>query len=420
MPSSSARAPSRRRGRWIAAFVVLALLLLLGGAALRRGDGNANVPIARVERGDLAIEVSSVGELQAVHALSFGVPRLRGSPAKVVWLIAEGSRVAAGDTLARFDPSEVLRRIEDLESRLTSARANLQKMHASQAAQISEMEAALEDQRAAVRLAEIGAAGIEYEAAIDRERTQLELQRARLAVQQAESKLESHRNIHAAELTEQQVTIGQLESQLTTERETLKNHVVVAPTSGLVVYGSHWSGGRQVKVKIGDQLYYGGEVIELPDLSSMQVESWVNESRVDQLRIGLPCEVRIDAFPDTTYAGSITRVNVLGRELPESEGVKVFDYVVEIEGSDPRLRPGMTASVLARVTRLDDVVYAPIEAVHLDDAGSWVFRKRGRKFERVPVTLGERNDFHVVLTSGVEVGDEVALRVPGAEEGGGD
>lgn len=420
MQSGSARRPSRRQGRWIAAIVVLAVLLLLGGAALRRGEGSGDVPVARVERGTLAIEVSSVGELQAVHALSFGVPRLRGSPAKVVWLVPEGSQVTAGDTLARFDPSEVLRRIEDLESRLTSARANLVKMRASQAARIDEMEAALEDQRAAVRLAEIGAAGIEYEAAIDRERTQLELQRAQLAVQQAESKLEAQRNIHAAELTEQQVSIAQLTSHLSAERQTQENHVVVAPTSGLVVYGTHWSGGRQVKVKVGDQLYYGGVVIELPDLSSMQVESWVNEARVDLLRVGLPCEIRIDAFPDTTYTGGIARVNVLGRELPESEGVKVFDYIVEIDGSDPRLRPGMTASVLVKVSRLEEVVYVPIEAVHVDDQGACVFRKHGRTFERVPVTLGARNDFHVVLTSGVEPGDEVALRVPDAEVGGGD
>jgi len=413
---------SALRHRWLAFAVLVAgvLLVVLGARIRRDDDGAGEIPVARVVRGDLAIEVASVGELQAVHSLSFGVPRLRGSPAKVVWLVPEGSTVATGDTLARLDPTEVLRRIEDLEIRLSSARANLEKLHASQSARIHEMEAALQDQRASVRLAEIGAANYEYEPAVERERAKLELERARLAVEQAESKLAAQHSIHAAELGEQRVTISQLESQLRSERDAFANHVIVAPTSGLVVYGMQWSSGKRTKIKVGDQLYYGGDVLELPDLSQMQAECWVNESRVDLLRAGLACEIRIDAFPDTVYRGTITRVNVIGRELPESEGVKVFDFVAGIDGSDVRLRPGMTATVLVHVDSLADVVQVPIEAVHADDTGAWVYRKRGRGFEKVPVALGRRNDFHVVLESGVAVGDEVALRAPEGEGRGGE
>jgi len=58
--------------------------------------------------------------------------------------------------------------------------------------------------------------------------------------------------------------------------------------------------------------------------------------------------------------------------------------------------------------------------VHADDTGAWVYRKRGRGFEKVPVALGRRNDFHVVLESGVAVGDEVALRAPEGEGRGGE
>jgi multidrug efflux pump subunit AcrA (membrane-fusion protein) len=293
-------------------------------------------------------------------------------------------------------------------------------MRAAHAARLSEMEAALADQGAAVRLAEIGAAGVEYEAQVEQERAQLELQRARLAVEQAESKLEAQRSIQAAELAEQRVSIAQFERQLATERETLIDHVIVAPSAGLLVYGATWQGGRQTKIKVGDQLYYGGVVIELPDLSQMRAESWVNETRVDLLQVGLPCEVRIDAFPDTVYRGSVSRINVLGRELPDSQGVKVFDFDVRIEGTDPRLRPGMSAAVLVRVAKLQNVVYAPIAAVHGDSTGDWVLRRRGRGLERVAVTLGRRNDFHVVLAAGVRVGDEVALVAPEDRESGGE
>jgi RND family efflux transporter MFP subunit len=341
---------------------------------------------------------------------------LRSSAAKIVWLVPEGSRVEAGDTLATFDPTEVQRRVEDLEGRATSARANLEKLRASQAARQAELRAQLQDQRAALRLAEIGAANVEYEAKIEQEKAQLALQRARLDLEQTESKLEAQKSIDAAELTEQQVMIAQTQSQLASERDALGNHIIIAPTEGLVVYGSIWSGNRSTKVKVGDQVYYGGVVLELPDLSQMRLSSWVNEARVDQLRPGLPCEVRIDAFPDTLYRGSVTRVNVLGRELPESEGVKVFDYEVLLEGQDVRLRPGMTATVTVHIAKLDSVIFAPIEAVHQDDGGAWVWRKRGRGVERLPVTVGRSNDFHVELVKGVQAGDMLALRGVTQEE----
>lgn len=401
-----------RRPRLLFGFAAAAVLVLLGLVASRRPQRQASVPTTVVARGELKIDVTSIGELQAVHSLSFGVPRLRASAAKIVWLVPEGARVAAGDTLARFDTTEVLRRIEDLESRLTSARANLDKLRASQGARHAEMLANLEDQRASVRMAELAVENVSYEARVEQEKAALQLQRARLNLQQAESKLEAQRTIDAAELTEQGVTIASLQSSLVSEREALANHVIVAPTDGLAVYGTNWMGSRSSKIKVGDQLYYGGVVLELPDLRQMRVTSYVNEARVNLLAEGLPCEVRVDALQDSVFRGTVSRINVLGRELPEADGVKVFDYEVSLEGGDRRLRPGMTAVVRVHVETLADVVYAPIETVQADDAGSFVMRKRGRGFERVAVEVGRQNDFHVALLSGIKAGDELALRPP--------
>ena len=150
----------------------------------------------------------------------------------------------------------------------------------------------------------------------------------------------------------------------------------------------------------------------------MRVSSYLNEARVSQIQVGDLCELHVDAFPDTAYAGRIERVNVLGRELHDAPGVKVFDFEVTLEGHDPRLRPGMTSSVIVQVDELDDVVFAPIEAVHSDEDGFYVFRREAGKFERVRVTLGRQNEFHVVLLSGIAPGDELALRAPAEDTHG--
>jgi multidrug efflux pump subunit AcrA (membrane-fusion protein) len=410
------------RRRWplvIGATALAAVVLLVVVRAGRRGGVPRGVPLGTVARGDLVIEIRSVGEVQAVRSQTFGVPRVRASNVKIAWLVPEGARVAAGDTLARFDTTEIDRRVDELESRLTSARANLEKLHASQRARLADLEAQVEDQRNSVRQAELAMADVEYEARVDREKAQLALQRAQLAGKQAASRLEAQRTIDAAELTEQRVNIANLESQLASERDAQESHVLVAPGEGLVVYGTNWSGGgRLAKVKVGDQLYFGGVVIELPDLSALRIASWVNEARVNQLRLGQRCAVHVDALPDTAFHGSVSRINVLGRDLPEAEGVKVFDFDVVLEGTDTRLRPGMTATVTVHVDSLRDVVYAPIETVHVDAQGPHVLRWDGNRLQRVAVTVGRQNDFHVVLAAGVAPGDRLALRAPAPETGG--
>lgn len=165
-------------------------------------------------------------------------------------------------------------------------------------------------------------------------------------------------------------------------------------------------------------MYFGGTVIELPDLAQMRVATSVNEARVSQLRAGLRCEVKVDALPDTVLQGAVSRINVLGRELPDAEGVKVFDYDVTLQGSDARLRPGMTATVTVLVGEVPDVLYVPLETVHTSDAGTYVWRREGRRFARVPVVTGRANDFHVEVRSGVQAGDALALREPVAAGSG--
>ncbi len=403
----------RRPVAWLA--VAGTLIAVVFVASNRRQSSSGSIPTAPVQRGMLQIEVTTVGEVQAVHSTALSVPRLKSNRVKIVDLVPEGAHVAAGDTLALFDTSDVLRRIEELESQLRSARANLEKLRATQAARRAELRAAMEDQHAAVRLAELNAANVSYEARVEQEKADLTLNRARLQLQQLESKIEAQRTIDEAERTEQQVKIEGLASQLSSEQEALANHVLVAPTGGLVVYGRHWVSRRRAKVQVGDEVHYGIVVVELPDLSQLRVTSYLNEARVSQIDVGDVCTIQVDAFPDTTYTGRIESINVLGRNLPDVAGVKVFDYEVLLDGNDRRLRPGMTASVVVHVDEIDDVLLAPIESVHSDEEGFFVYRRAGRDFERCRVSLGPQNEFHVALTSGVAAGDQLALRAPTAD-----
>jgi multidrug efflux pump subunit AcrA (membrane-fusion protein) len=82
---------------------------------------------------------------------------------------------------------------------------------------------------------------------------------------------------------------------------------------------------------------------------------------------------------------------------------------VLIDSTDERLKPGMSAKTDIVIAGYDDVLSVPIEAVFERDDTTIVFGASGKK---IPVSLGERNDISVIITSGLEDDDEICLLDP--------
>ncbi|MDP7361980.1 MAG: efflux RND transporter periplasmic adaptor subunit, partial [Candidatus Latescibacteria bacterium] len=226
------------------------------------------------------------------------------------------------------------------------------------------------------------------------------------------------------------------ERRLDRARKDLESLSVNAERPGLVVYEKIWKGGRAEKVRVGDEPWGGQTLITLPDLSTMQVETWVNEVDVDKLEVGQIAYVRLDALPGPTFEGRITSIASLGHEKEGDKNVKVFDVTVEIKMEDSRLKPGMTATCEiiietipprpepvaegegAPVTEPQEGEVAelplsiPIDAVFEKNGRTLVYRiEGGQPLEQV-VVLGKRNDDFVVVEEGLGANDRVTLLDP--------
>jgi hypothetical protein len=106
--------------------VVAAAPLVVGAivALLIRVPTPANVlPTTRVERGDVRITVTESGELRAAHQATVSAP----TDKQIVWLVPEGSVVAEGDDLVRFESTKYEIARNGAESALAVARADLQR-----------------------------------------------------------------------------------------------------------------------------------------------------------------------------------------------------------------------------------------------------------------------------------------------------
>jgi multidrug resistance efflux pump len=197
----------------------------------------------------------------------------------------------------------------------------------------------------------------------------------------------------------------------------LAANAVFAPMEGLVVYATVGRPEDGKKVEIGMTPYEGQPLMYLPDITTMQVETEVNEMDVEKIKIGQPVAISLDAVPDVTFKGKVSVIGNLAqhkvsRVSGKRTGVKVFDVMIDVTEADPRLRPGLSANASILVDELKAVTYVPVEAIFNEEGKTVAYVRRGRKPRRVTVECGASNDRFVVIRSGLQVGDKVFLGQP--------
>jgi hypothetical protein len=164
------------------------------------------------------------------------------------------------------------------------------------------------------------------------------------------------------------------------------------------------------KRKVGSSVSpWDNVVATLPDMSSMLSKTYVNEIDVSKVKPGQKVEIMVDAFPEKSYTGAVTSVANIGEQLPNADA-KVFEVLIDVNESDPILRPSMTTGNKIITKTITDVIYIPLESVQAGaDSIPFVYQKNGT---RQVVVLGESNENNVVIDKGLEPGVQVYLSTP--------
>ena len=150
--------------------------------------------------------------------------------------------------------------------------------------------------------------------------------------------------VNTADIKKRELNIERQQRDLDRTNKEIEAITINAEKPGLVVYGKVWKGSGHEKIRVGDNIWGGVNIISLPDLSKMQVKTYVNEVDVDKLTVGQNAVIQLDALPGPTFTGIVSNIATLGREKEGEKNVKVFDITIEIDQQDERLRPGMTAT----------------------------------------------------------------------------
>ncbi|MDR2764390.1 MAG: HlyD family secretion protein [Tannerella sp.] len=388
--------------------------LFLFGSCDRKDTGE--IPLATVTRGVFYIDLYEEGEIEAVRSINISSPTIswRYGNLKITQLVKDGQEVNAGDTLIVFDPSEVQKGIVEAEGRLEISLAELEQMNAQHQSDLEELNADYEVARLSREISAIRFESAEYESEVKKKEIQLNLDKAGIALDKAREQIENRIKIQKEEIKQKNLAIEQDRARLNEANETLSKMFVVTPSPGIAIIARSWNSGN--KFQVGDQCWSGFPVIQLPDLSSMKATVKINEVDIAKISRDLKVEIKPDAFSDSVFSGTVSTVANLAVNKDESSKQKVFPVEILIDGTHANLLPGLTVSCRILIDRIDDVLYVPLEAVHQEGDKYFVYKKTGSGFDKTEIERGVVNSDFMVITSGLDEKDKVALIDPFLKE----
>jgi len=340
-------------------------ILILGGVILAlvvvavvRG-GNRELPVVStdtVQARDIIERVSASGKIQPEIEVKI-TAEVNG---QIIDLpVKEGDVVKKGDLLVQLNPDIYEAALLRAEASLNSARSNL----ASARAQVAQGEA---NQFAVAK-------------AFERAQSLL----ASKVISQAEfdqneaSYLTANANLTSAKesVRSAEFAIRSGEASLQEARDNLSRTTLVAPQAGVVTALS-----KEVGESVQGNGFTAGEVImNVSDLSTMEVNVEVNESDIVRIHMDDEAEIEVDAYLGETFSGRVTEIgntalnagmNGFSMDQVTNFSVKIrldrASYMHLVEGDhdhETPFRPGMSATVDVLTAQSDGVLSAPIQAV---------------------------------------------------------
>ncbi|MBY5988619.1 MULTISPECIES: efflux RND transporter periplasmic adaptor subunit [Roseovarius] len=207
--------------------------------------------------------------------------------------------------------------------------------------------------------------------------------------------LRSTNAVSQASLEEAVARLAEAEAQLDRARQRLDDRTILAPFAGVLGLAEVDRGARVTSDDV---------ITRLDDLSEVELEFSLPETLFAQVRRGMTVEARSVAFDDHIFEGQIDTVD--SRIDPVSRAFRTRAVIPNPEGLLPA---GMFMSLTLTLSE-SDALMVPEEAIVFQAAETYVFGVSDGVAIRTPVRTGQRQDGQVAILSGLQPGQEVAIR----------
>jgi RND family efflux transporter MFP subunit len=292
--------------------------------------------------------------------------------------VEEGSRVKKGEVIARLENNDVTAARDQAKANLNAARYNLEQAKA-------ELHDATLSFNRNKDLIEHG-----YISQAESDASEARYKKANAAVEAAEAAVKAN----TAALQGANVAI--------------EYTLIRAPFDAVVLTKNADIG--DIVTPIGAAANAKAAVVTVADMSSLQVEVDVSESNIHQVKVGQPCEIQLDALPDSRFRGMVHMI------VPTADRTKATVLVkIRFIDKDNRILPEMSAkaSFLSREVKSGEekprTAINPA-AVITHDGKQFVFLIKENRVIKTPITTGAKLGDMIEVLSGVKAGDRVVLK----------
>lgn len=413
---------NRLQQLWLKRKLLLIAVVLLAGSgvllgAVRLSRRAPTVPTFLVKRGEFLDSEQFNGEVKALRSITISAPADAGD-LQILKLTAEGEAVKAGDVVVEFDKTKTEQDLAQFRSALKSAEATIEQARAQARLAEEENKTAVLKARFEVEGAKLEASKQEIVSKIEGEEARLKLLDSEQKLREAQAKQASDQALNKANIDSAEQASTKAKYDVQRAEHALSQMSVHAPAAGNVNLLQHWMGSGTAVYRAGDRTWAGAPIAELPDPSTLRLSTRVDETERGRLAVGMPVTVQLNAIPDRQFTGHIERISEIA-SMDFSGGWPItrnFTLEIVLDQSDARFKPGITGEVTVVVDRVANAVSIPEQALFQKSGQNTAYLWAGSQFEERQVEVGRHSGDKVLITKGLDAGDQVALRDPTAKE----
>jgi len=324
-----------KKVKWsIGGVVIVGIAAFMAVTAAKRGNKGTEVRVEAVEKRDLVASVTASGQVQPQMKVDVAAD-ISGRIVRLA--VKEGQSVTKGQFLLEIDPSQYIAAVQRAEAALSASKAQEAQAKAS----------LIQAQRNYQRTADIKK--LNPQLVSDEQLEQLKTQ---AEVQQALQEAAMHQ-------------VEQSAAQLKDSRSSLAKTTILAPMSGRVTRLAVEQGETAVPGTFNKD---AAMLLTIADMTVLETKVKVDETDVARIEVGDSAIVQIDAFPDTTFLGRVTKISnssVKGATASAGSADQAVDYEVTIQLINPPkdTRPDFSATAKVVTDARTSALSIPIIAL---------------------------------------------------------
>jgi HlyD family secretion protein len=312
-------------------------------------------------------------------------------------------------------------KIDQADSRLKQAKEKFENMPKLEEKgfvtklEVEEKRLALEEAQVALESAQLARKLYQdYTYPMDKKQKEADVTEGERELSRVQARASARLDSKTAVVRQKQRQFDVAKGKLDEAKEEIQHLTIIAPQDGIVIYGGRadrW-GNVSDTVKVGETAYPGRTLIELPDLTQMDVHLQIHQADVTKIKKGQPALITIPGRRSAVFQAQVAEIGSIAQSRSWRDPIKRFKVVLQITERVQGLRSGVTVEAEIDVGAIQDVLYIPLQAAEMSGGSYYVYMKGEGGIEKRSVTLGRANEQFVEVKDGLEQGDEILLVKP--------